>query len=373
MPLRPSLVASAWATVLAVVCTPSQALPRYELFDLGALTGQGAFALRINDAGQVLGHGGGYGTFLYTPGSGLADVSVLAGRQADSSFTGYGLNNLGQVVGWSGQDDRSFIYRPGQPLEYLPAGYSAYTVNNAGQYVGYRPGDDSGFYRHTPGVGYERMPVSVLVTDLLNDRGQVAGLSEDLSTMQAVRSDGQSVQSLGDLGGDYSWAHGINNAGDVVGNARTADGLSHAFLYTDASGMVDLDTRGLGHPAFSNATAINDHGLIGGEFTDGASRFRAFVSDGTSGLVDLNSLIDPALAEHWVITGVDDINNRGQIIGSGLFDGRQRSFILSMVAAPVPEPQVWLMLLMGLPLLRRVVRQRALVHDSGAKVDAVAT
>lgn len=85
--------------MLAVVCAPSQALPWYELFDLGALTCQGAFALQISNTGQVLGYRSRYGTFLYPPGSGISDLFALARRQVDSSFTGYGLNNLGQVVG----------------------------------------------------------------------------------------------------------------------------------------------------------------------------------------------------------------------------------------------------------------------------------
>ena len=34
---------------------------------------------------------------------------------------------------------------------------------------------------------------------------------------------------LGTLGGSYSVAYGINNAGTIVGNRTTSDGVTHAF------------------------------------------------------------------------------------------------------------------------------------------------
>lgn len=356
---RSCLLASTVATVMAFVCSPTHALPRYSLFDVSALIGPSAMAVEINDAGQVLGRGGGYDTFLYTPGSGVADLAALTGLPAGSSISGYGLNNLGQVIGMSsGGGGRSFIYRPGRPVEYLPEGNHAYTINDAGQYVGARSGDVSDFYRYTPGIGYEQMPLTPILVHLLNDRGDVAGLVYRDSTTEAARYDDNGLQMLGNLGGTYSWSKGINNLGHVVGYSGTAGGLTHAFLYTDAGGMVDLDTRSLGYPTFSDATAINDHGLIGGEFNVPGEGFRAFLTDGASGLVALNTLLDPAVAAHWEIDSVNDINNLGQIVGLGRFNGQQRSFILSVVAAPVPEPGAWLMFLIGLPLLCRFAGRR---------------
>jgi len=354
------LFVGTFVTAQALVSLPAQALPQYSVFDLGALTGPATDALQINDVGQVLVRGGGSSTFLYTPGSGVADLAQLTGLAAGSPIAGYGLNNLGQVIGQSGRRDRSFIYRPGQPTEYLPARYTAYTLNDAGQYVGTRSSGASGFFRYTPGIGYERVPLSPVITHLLNDRGTVAGLIVRPGTetgTAAARYDATGVHLLGNLGGSESWSRALNNAGDVVGRATTASGLSHAFLYTDAGGMVDLDTRGMGHPFFSMATAINDHGLIGGEFTDTDGSHRAFLSDGASGLVDLNTLLNPAGAAHWMIESVADVNNLGQIVGTGRFDGQRRSFILNVISTPVPEPGTWMLMLIGLPVLRRFGRR----------------
>ena len=60
------------------------------------------------------------------------------------------------------------------------------------------------------------------------------------------------VKDLGTLGGTYSFAFGINNAGDVAGAAATAaqtDFVSTtAFLWTRQKGIINLGT--LGPPAF---------------------------------------------------------------------------------------------------------------------------
>ena len=54
------------------------------------------------------------------------------------------------------------------------------------------------------------------------------------------------VTGLGTLGGSFSGAAGINDAGQVVGWADTASGEERAFLYTLGSGMTDLGTLGAG-------------------------------------------------------------------------------------------------------------------------------
>jgi probable HAF family extracellular repeat protein len=56
---------------------------------------------------------------------------------------------------------------------------------------------------------------------------------------------GSGMLDLGTLGGSYSWAYGVNDAGQVVGESYLAGNLElHAFVWSATTGMVDLGTLG---------------------------------------------------------------------------------------------------------------------------------
>jgi probable HAF family extracellular repeat protein len=74
------------------------------------------------------------------------------------------------------------------------------------------------------------------------------------------------MQDLGTLGGEYSVAEGINNAGQVVGMSFSATGDERAFLF-NGNTMIDLNTL-IDPPSsgytLEEARAINDNGQIVG-------------------------------------------------------------------------------------------------------------
>ena len=72
------------------------------------------------------------------------------------------------------------------------------------------------------------------------------------------------MKDLGNLGGGRGQARAIDSAGRIVGWSNGPDGKPHAFLWTQATGMINLQTLvpwGLGVDVI-DATAINDSGQI---------------------------------------------------------------------------------------------------------------
>jgi probable HAF family extracellular repeat protein len=86
------------------------------------------------------------------------------------------------------------------------------------------------------------------------------------------------MQDLGTLGGAYSSAHGMNNAGQVVGDSNTSAGYTRAFLYSDGQ-MVDLNSLIPSDSGWTlqSAEAINNRGQIAGYGTHNGEGQRAFL------------------------------------------------------------------------------------------------
>jgi probable HAF family extracellular repeat protein len=122
--------------------------------------------------------------------------------------------------------------------------------------------------------------LSVLGTfygEALNDRGEIAGESEDLHVLSYRAG---TALDLGTLPGDgRAFAHAINNSGQIVGYSEGPGERYLAFLYTDGT------------------------------------------------LYDLNDLI--GRNSGWVLSAAHAINDRGQIVGFGYYRGQESTFLLT--------------------------------------------
>ena len=121
----------------------------------------------------------------------------------------------------------------------------------------------------SPGAGrllYEVVPLSTELTVAhgLNDSGVLVGDARinGSATRAVVVRQGELLQ-IGTLGGSFSSARGINGRGDVVGGALTSDDLQHhGFLYSSGA-MVNLNDL-LRDQAWEvvNALDINNDGTV---------------------------------------------------------------------------------------------------------------
>ncbi|UCG50115.1 MAG: right-handed parallel beta-helix repeat-containing protein, partial [Phycisphaerales bacterium] len=129
------------------------------------------------------------------------------------------------------------------------------------------------------------------------------------------------IIDLGTLGGGYSEAHGINEAGQIVGVSRTSAGHKHAFIWDAANGMSDLGTLG---GSESVAYGLNGLGQVVGSSGTSAGRLHAFLWE--SGMMtDLGTLGGGLASEARAI------NDAGQVVGESRTDKSdyswQRAFV----------------------------------------------
>jgi probable HAF family extracellular repeat protein len=137
------------------------------------------------------------------------------------------------------------------------------------------------------------------------------------------------VKDLGTLGGNYSSALGINDAGQVVGFASISSNSARAFLYERSATPKMQDLGTLGDDDYSEARGINDAGQVVGVSTTSSGSYHAFLYErsATPKMQDLNSLIRPHSG--WSLEEARAINQRGQIVGVGERNGHNRAILLT--------------------------------------------
>lgn len=262
----------------------------------------------------------------------MEDLGTLGGSYSSAR----GINDKGQVTGSSnisGDDyQHAFFWTAAggmQDLGTLGGNYSwAACINKSGQVVAssYPSGDENqraflwskkGGMRDLGTLGG-----SSSYAYAINDKGKVVGQAQTAAGNWHAFLWSGAMKDLGTLGGDWSRSEMINNFGMVVGGSSITNEQSHAFAWTSKGGMVNLSGPDWNH---SREPRVNNWGQVVGHFHGPPdNNCRAFFWTAQTGGLDLTSLVVD-LPGGVILNDAPDINDRGEILARG---SNGRSYIL---------------------------------------------
>jgi len=322
---------------MLLFAAPGFAQP-YHAIDLGTLDGTPtSLAFGLNNAGLAVGATNDADANLrgvLWDGT-LMIVPPLAG---DSQSHAFGINDAEQIVAMSfdlGElNPHGLLWDAGAVTDLGPL--APRSINSLGAIAGYWSTSTAAVALVDRAARWQNGSMTDLGTlggnfsyaAAVSNWGQVVGWSYatgDAVVRAALWQNG-SAYDLGTLGGASSQAYDISReSGFVVGVAETAAGQPHAFrAQVNAAGQVtsrvDLGELGGGN---SYAYGVNNAGQV-----VGTSDARAFRWDAGT-MTDLNTLLLPGA--DWRLECAREINDAGQIVGTGVHVGQTRGFLLAQV------------------------------------------
>ncbi len=302
--------------------------------DLGVATSGLANGMKINDYGQVAVNVGAPSeiAWLWTPTSANArSGAAVALLGTASPSDGFGLNNLGQVVGGGGPAG-PFVWTPN--VRNGTSGSINFTVAQGSN----GPYDASGYNCHcTPAA--------------INDGGQVAGslfvgpyARPIIHANGAVSFPASNPYDFGTIGlADLVGPQLDSGLYEGSGAFESINAAGHAAgsrIYVDAQGNINaLPVFWDGAAFHPIGTGLSAHGINNQDEVVGETWLTGLVgqsggflySKGT--LTELRTLVDPALG--WQIDHARSINDAGQIVGDGLHNGVRHAYLLTPTSVDV--------------------------------------
>lgn len=362
------LVKNFWLTLISTVViaiaisvfTATTAAPNfyYSVTDLGSLSADFPVTQprRINNLGQVIGSSRTTNSFpkpsqrafLWQNGN-MTNLGTLGGYMSEA----YDINNSGQVVGKSLTSSglyHAFLWQNGKMNDLKTYGNDnssiATGINNNGQIVGASYQASIQNPEVSNGSDHALLWQNASITNLgflsgdnfskaftINNQGQIFGWSGNTSnsaTTHIFRWKNGVMNNLGNLvtpsGYIGSYVNGINNKGQVVGASYSNSGNSFktAAVVWQKGTLTNLnDIAGRS----SEALDINIAGTVVG-YSSISNAFQALVWRNGK-MRNLNNFLLPNSG--WELNYANGINDKGQIVGIGTFNGQNRAFLLTPV------------------------------------------
>lgn len=305
----------------------------YQLTDLGTLGGDTSAGTAINDNGTAVGFSETNGdgrAFVWTEGGGMQDLGSAGGGESKASD----INNAGHIVGSSGNQSFRWTSAPsGMVLIDPGSNGSANGLNASSSAIGYRGTTAGQTVRwDSANTASPQFGVSVTKGLAINDSGQFVGQA----FFNADGSGGVGFYSPGDgsssnLG--FFYPTDLNNSRILAGSFDV-----FAAIRNQNVGSNQIIGKLSPSDSVARALGVNDAGTVVG-FSQGTG---GFVYDTTTGMQSLTSMLAPE-SNGWTVLSADDINNHGQVVGTGRFGGLDHAIILT----PIPEPAGPLLALLG--------------------------
>jgi probable HAF family extracellular repeat protein len=357
--LRSSTLAAGWTAFLVVTClaapTTARAQATYKVTELliGPKTDTSLYSAGrgINKSGlSTIEYGysfAGYAAAWCAKAVCTRIPAIGEATLAFSATTPGGINDLGQVTGasFTGHTTHAFLFDGVSTTDLggLPEDGCGgcmldsigRDINNLGAVVGVAytlSGAARAFvYRDATMESLGTLGGDFSEARAVNDKGDVVGMSTvPGEAPRAFLHRNGLMQDLGTLGGSQSAAFAGNEMRQVVGCSTTAGDVAQLPFIHQQGAMAALATLG-GND--SCAYAINRYGSVVGYSTAaGSTDPRATLWQGGE-LIDLNGRLDAKSGRRWVMTEARAINDKGQIVATGVHRGVTRAALLTPMAA----------------------------------------